>query len=723
MSTTCARHLAGICLALLALLSCPSVARDGRLSYPPAARGEVADDYHGTHVADPYRWLEDLDSDETRAWVSAEAQLTERYLSEIGERSRIRARIARLYDFEKTGIPFEEAGRYFYTRNSGHQEQSVLLSAGQLDEPPVVTLDPNSLPPEGHPIVTHYVASHDGRLLAYGVSAAGSDWTDWHVRDLGTRSDLPDILRFTKYYEPVFTPDGKGLYYSAFPAPKPGEELSTQDSGDAIYYHALGTAVSSDARVFGDATHPDWQYEPHLTPDGRWLVVLSGEGEVGDKVREDVYLIDLRAARPVPVPVAKGFEAAFLYVGSDAGRLYFLTSLHAPNGRVLAVRPESPARASWQEVIPEGKEAIDLGISAASVTLVGHELIVKTLRDAHSRIVTYGLDGARLREVTLPGAGLAQGFEGEPGDRETFYSYADLVTPTTIYRYEVDSGRSTVFRAPQITFDPSAFEERQVFYHAHDGTRIPMWLACRKGLKLEGGDHPLLLYGYGGFGISLLPRFNPARIAWLEMGGVFAIANIRGGGEYGEAWHQQAIRTHRQVAFDDFAAAAEWLTAKHYTSRQRLAIQGASNGGLLMGASLTQRPDLFGAVIVDVGVLDMLRFDRFGQGAGWEGDYGAPSDPAEFKALYAYSPVHNLHPGTRYPATLVVTGDHDTRVFPMHSFKFAAALQRAQAGSAPVLLAVDLSSGHGGGETVSQAIAQSADTYAFLVRNLGMRTD
>lgn len=714
--------LAGGCLAGCLLLAAFTavVTATQRLIYPHAPRGSVVDSYHGITVQDPYRWLEDLDSAATREWVQAEARLTDTYLEAIPQRERIRARIAELYDFEKTGIPLWEHGRYFYTTNSGRQEQSVLMTVKELGEAPQVALDPNTLPPAGHPLVIGYVASRDATLLAYGVSFSGSDWREWRIRDLASGQDLPEVLRFTKYYEPVFTPDGKGLYYSAFPAPHAGAELSAQDLGNAIYYHALGTPVAADRRVLGDRAHPDWQYQPYLTPDGRWLVVLAGEGEVGDKGRENVYLLDLNSASPVAVPMALGFQAAFLYVGADAGRLYFLTSLDAPNGRVLAIDPHDLQRAKWQQVIGEGPDAIDLG--GRSVTLVGHQLIVRTFHDAHSRVVVYGLDGRPHREINLPGPGAVSGFAGHADEHETFYSFTDLVTPPTIYRYDLESGNSTVFRAPRMAFDPAAFEERQVFYAGKDGTRIPMLLAYRKGLKLD-GENPTLLYGYGGFGLSSLPAFNPGHIAWMEMGGVFAMANIRGGGEYGEAWHRQAIRTRKQVVFDDFITAAQWLIAQRYTSPPRLAIHGRSNGGLLVGACETQRPDLYGAVIAQVGVLDMLRFNLFGQGAGWEGDYGSPQDAQEFKALYAYSPVHNIRRGTHYPATMVITGDHDTRVMPMHSFKFAAALQAAQAGEAPVLLAVDLSSGHGGGETVTQAIAQSADIYTFLAKNLHMLGD
>jgi prolyl oligopeptidase len=715
-------HGAGIAAALVLLggFMMPTPQIPQRLTYPAAPRGSVVDDYHGVRVADPYRGFEDLDSPATRSWVRAEAHLTQTYLGAIALRPRIAARIAQLYEFEKTGIPFKEQGRYFYTSNSGHEDQSVLMTAARLADAPAVALDPNALPAADHPVVVGYVVSQDAQLLAYGVSPAGSDWTEWRLRDLVIGGDLPDVLRFTKYYLPVFAADGKGLYYSAFPAPRAGAELSTQDLGNAIWYHALGTPAAADRRVLADDAHPDWQYEPQLTRDGRWLIVRSGEGEVGDKGRENVYLIDLTAAAPQPVPLALGFDAAYAYIGADAGRLYFLTSLDAPNGRVIAVDPENPARPNWRQVIPEGPDAIDL--SGHSVTLVGHRLIVRTLHDAHSRVLVYALDGKMEREVKLPGPGTVGGFTGHADDPETFYSFTDLITPPTLYRYDVESGTSTVFRAPQVAFDPGAFEERQVFYSGKDGTRIPMLLAYRKGLKLD-GSNPTLLYGYGGFGLSSLPSFIPGRIAWLEMGGVFALANIRGGGEYGESWHRQAIRTHKQVVFDDFIAAAEWLIAQRYTSAARLGVHGRSNGGLLAGACLTQRPDLFGAAIVQVGVLDMLRFNRFGQGAGWEGDYGSPQDPQEFAALYAYSPVHNLHRGTHYPATMVITGDHDTRVMPMHSFKFAAALQAAQGGPAPVLLAVDLSSGHGGGETVTQAIAQSADIYAFLAQNLGIRSN
>jgi len=705
--------------AIAALWACTPVQRAevAGLKYPPAPRGTTVDDYHGTKVADPYRGFETLDSPATRAWTAAQAQLTQTYLAGIPQREQIRRRVAQIYDFERTGIPFAESGRYFYTDNSGQQEQSVLLSVAPLAGLPNVVIDPNILPAGNHPVVVGYVANRSATLLAYGVSSAGSDWTDWHLRDLASGQDLPDVLRHTKYYRPVFTPDGRGLYYSAFPPPKSGEELSAADLHNAIYYHALGSDGASDRRILGDGVHPDWQYEPFLSEDGRWLIVRAGEGEVGDKAVEDLYLVDTGASAPAPRAVTQGFGAAYVYAGTDAGLLYFLTSLNAPNGRVVAIDPLHPEQANWKNVIAEGADAIDLG--DRSVTLVAHQLIVRSIHDAHSRVTVYGLDGARREEIALPGLGSANGFAGHAADTETFYSFTDLITAPTIYRYDFASRSSSVFRAPRVAYEAGAYEQRQVFYTGRDGTRIPMLLAYRRGANLQ-GDNPLLLNGYGGFGIPLLPRFDPATITWMEMGGVFAVANIRGGGEYGESWHRQGTLTHKQVVFDDFIAAAEWLIANHYTSTARLAIHGRSNGGLLIGACVTQRPDLFGAALAQVGVMDMLRFNRFGQGAGWEGDYGSPQDPQQFQALYAYSPVHNVRSGVRYPATLVITGDHDTRVMPMHSFKFAAALQAAQAGPAPILLAVDVASGHGGGETVSQAVSQDADMFAFLVKNLAM---
>ncbi len=701
-----------ICVATLSFVMAAPAPK--RLDYPQPVRGDTVDNYHGTLVADPYRGLEDLDSAATRSWVGAQAKLTNSYLAALAGRERLRSRLSQLVNYERFGVPFQAGGHYFFTRNSGLQNQNVLYVTQALDAPPTIAFDPNTLSKDGSLAVVGYVPSHSGRLLAYGLSVSGSDWTDWHVRDLETGLDLPDVIRFTKYYEPVFSSDDRGLVYSAFPAPAPGAELSAQDLGNAVYYHVLGTPASADQRLLEFPAHADWQYLPGLSDDGRWLVVAAGEGQVGDKGVHNVYLIDMASATRAVTTVVEGFKAAYVYAGADQGQLFFLTTAGAANGKVIAIDPLQLA-ASPRTVIAEGPDAIDL--TSPSVTLVAHQLFVQTMRDAHSRVVAYGLDGKLLREVALPGNGTAIGFGGQAADSATFFLFTDLVTASTVYRYDPETGKSQVFRAPKVNFDSGAFEQKQVFYPGKDGTRIPMMLAYRKGLKLN-GQNPVLLYGYGGFGIPVLPTFSSSRIAWLELGGVYAIANIRGGGEYGEAWHRQANRARKQVVFDDFIAAAEWLIAQRYTSTPRLAIRGESNGGLLVGACLTQRPELFGAAIAGVGVMDMLRFDRFGQGAGWTGEYGSPQDARDFPALYAYSPLHRVRAGTHYPATMIITGDHDTRVIPMHSFKFAAAMQASQAGPAPILLNVELSSGHGGGPTVAQAIEQNADAFAFLADRL-----
>jgi prolyl oligopeptidase len=669
-------------------------------------------------VSDPYHWLEQLDSPETRTWVLAEAKLTDSYLEKISCRPALKQRLTTLLDFEKYGIPFHAGKHYFYTHNSGLQPQSVLYMLDGLHWTPKVAFSPSGLSEKGITLAG-YVASPDGSKLAYGLSQGGSDWTDWHIRDLRAGKDLPDVFRWIKYYAPVFSSDGKRLYYSAFPAPPAGEELRARDVGNAVYVHTIGSLDSPDRKIYERPEHPDWQFQPHLSRHSRWLVLTAGEGEVGDKGLENVYAIDTSSSSSAVTILSDGFKAGFIYAGEDSGWLYFQTSLDAPRGRVIAIKPTAPEQRHWKEVLPQGSDALEL---SGSISLVGHRLIVQTLHDAHSKVSLYGLDGRLRGEVVLPGIGTASGFGGEPDSHESFYSFSGFVTPPTIFRLNVETGVSTEFAASKLPFNNRDFETHQVFYPAKDGTRIPIYLVHKKGIKLD-GSNPTLLYGYGGFGNSVLPRFNAALPAWLELGGIYAVANIRGGGEYGEEWHRQGIRGHKQVVFDDFIAAAEWLIQQRYTSTPKLAIEGASNGGLLIGACITQRPDLFGAALAYVGVMDMLRFDQFGQGAGWVGDYGSPQNAEDFKALRAYSPYHNVRAGTHYPATLVITGDHDTRVMPAHSFKFAAALQAAQVGPAPVLLRVRLSTGHGTGPTTSQLIEEKADAVAFLIENLGVNVN
>ena len=597
---------------MLLLMMAGTVTAEPSMDYPQARRDPALDDYNGVKVADPYRWLEKLDSAETRDWVRAEAELTDSYLAKIPIRDELKERLAALLNYEKFGMPFHKGHRYFYSHNSGLQQQSVLFVSDGLDGAPAVAFDPNTLSTNGSLAVVGYVASPDGGTLAYGVSHGGSDWTDWHFRDLASGKDLPDVLRWFKYYGPIFSTDGKAIYYSAFPAPAPGEELKVRDLGEAVFCHVLGTPQSADRKIYERPDHPDWQFEPHLTKDGRWLILRVGEGEVGDKGLENLYVLDLQSPGIISKPLAEGFNVNYIYIGDDQGLLYFQTTLEAPRGRVVAI---APAGGEWKEVVPQGPDAMN--VDSGSVTLVDHQLIVRTLHDAASKVAIYGLDGHLRREIALPGPGSTGGFGGEPDDRETFYSFTDMATPTTIFRLNLETGASSVYRAPKMAFDTGLLETKQVFYPAKDGTKIPMSLVYEKGIKLD-GTNPTLLYGYGGFGISVLPHFDATRLVWLERGGILAVANIRGGGEYGEEWHRQAIRAHKQIVFDDFISAAEWLIAQGYTSTPKLAIEGGSNGGLLIGACVTQRPDLYGAALAYVGVMDMLRFDQFGQGAdGW----------------------------------------------------------------------------------------------------------
>ena len=682
-------------------------------AYPIAIQGPVVEAQFGVPVSDPYRWLEDLDSPDTRDFVAAQDALTSQYLAQLPGRERLHRRLSELFKYVRYGTPFSAAGKVFYTVNTGLQNQSVLFQAIDGGKRMVV-LDPNGLSADGHLAVVGYVVSPDGRRLAYGVSDAGSDWTEWHIRDLQSGEDLPDVLSHTKYYAPVWTADGSALIYSAFPAPKAGEELAAEDLRNTLFRHDIGHSGSPDPVLYADADHPDRQFLPSLSDDGRYLVIAIGEGEVGDKGLEDIVLLDTVTQQESSM--SRGFTGAFVYAGSTSDVLYFVTTDGAPNGRVIAVDPEHPDRLRWKEIIAESAETIP--ISEPAVSVVGRRILVCKVHDAHSEVSVHALDGRFLHYVRLPGTGSVQGFTGRSTNSETYYSYTDALTPSNVYRYNVAHNDSTLMQAPAVSFRRGSFIAEQVFYPSFDGIRVPMTLVYKKGMR-RNGRNSTLLYAYGGFGIPELPHFSADRIAWIERGGLFAVANIRGGGEYGEKWHRAAIVEHRQVAFDDFQAAAEWLVRERYTTPPRLAIQGASNGGLLMGVSVTQRPSLYGAVIAKVGVMDMLRFDRFGQGAGWTGDFGSPKEERAFRSLWRYSPVHNVRKGIAYPPTLIVTGDHDTRVYPAHSFKFAAAMQAAQSGTAPILLMLEKASGHGGGTNLSQAIDQNADIYTFLWHALG----
>ena len=681
------------------------------LTYPAAKKVEQVDDYHGTKVADPYRWLEDLDTADTKAWVEAQNRLTDAYLAEIPARRKIKERLTKLWNYERYGIPYREGGRYFYMKNDGLQNQSVLYTAASLAASPRVLIDPNKLSADGTVALAGTAISRDGKLMAYGLSASGSDWSEWRVRDVETGRDLPDHVRWVKFSGASWTADGKGFFYSRSNEPQAGaSQMAGVNEFQKLYYHRLGTPQSDDALIYERRDQKDWGFGGDVTEDGRYLVIHVW---VGTDAKNRIYYKDLQTPGAPVVKLLDDFDAAYNFIDNDGPVFWFMTDREAPRYKVIAVDTRRPERANWKVVIPEAAETVE------SVSVVNDKFVVSYLKDARSQVKVHRTDGKFVREVVLPGLGSAYGFGGKRADRETFYAYTGFTTPTTVYRYDVATGRSSVYRQPKVDFDPAGYETKQVFYRSKDGTRVPMFITHRRGLKLD-GTNPTLLYGYGGFNVSETPGFSVGRLVWMEMGGVYAVANLRGGGEYGKDWHEAGMKLRKQNVFDDFIAAAEWLISNRYTSTPKLAIHGGSNGGLLVGAAITQRPDLFGAAIPAVGVMDMLRFNKFTIGAAWASDYGSPAHPDEFKAIYAYSPLHNLKPGQSYPPTLITTADHDDRVWPGHSFKFAAAMQAAQGGSAPVLIRIETKAGHGAGKPTSKTIEEIADMWGFLVRTLGM---
>lgn len=681
-------------------------------SYPETRHDDVADEYHGVKIADPFRWLEDDNSDETKAWVKAQNEVTFGYLEDIPQRGGIRARLEKLWNYERVGVPYEEGGKWFFTRNSGLQNQSVLFTAESPDAEPKVLLDPNTLSEDGTTSLTVTAPSRDGRFLVYGISKAGSDWQEFHVKDIASGLDEPDVLQWIKFSGASWAADGTGFYYSRFPQPKEGAALTEANKNQKVYFHRLGTEQNVDRLVYERPDQPDWGLHAHVTDDGAYLIYTVTHGT--DPKKRIFYQSLTENDAPV-IELLNDFDAAYSFLDNVGTLFYFRTNLEAPRYRVIAINITRPERAHWREIIPQQADKLE------GVSIIGGQLLCEYLKDARSDMRAHDLDGALIRPIELPGIGTVGGFSGRRDQKETFYVFTSFTEPGVIYRYDVESGRSTLHRRPQVDFTPEAYETQQVFATSKDGTRVPMFIVHKKGIKLD-GQNPCLLYGYGGFNISLTPAFSVSRIVWLEMGGIYVQANLRGGGEYGADWHEAGTKLRKQNVFDDFIACAEWLHKEKYTSAAKLAIQGGSNGGLLVGACMTQRPELFGAALPAVGVMDMLRFHLFTIGWAWKSDYGSSENEAEFKALLAYSPLHNLKPGTRYPATLVKTADHDDRVVPAHSFKFAARLQECQAKDGPpVLIRIETSAGHGAGTALSKVIEETADTYAFLIRALGMK--
>ncbi|WP_296945885.1 prolyl oligopeptidase family protein [uncultured Massilia sp.] len=686
-------------------------AADGTpLAYPVAKKVDQTDDYHGTKVADPYRWLEDANSQETKAWVDAENKVTQDYLAGIPQREAIRQRLTELWNYERYSTPYKEGGRYFYSRNDGLQNQAVLYTMKSLSDTPRVLLDPNTLAADGTVALAGTAVSPDGRLLAYSTAASGSDWNEIRVRDIDTGKDLVDHVRWVKFSSTAWTHDGKGFFYSRYDAPQEATKLADVNYFQKLYYHRIGTPQDADVLVYDRPDEKEWGFQAMTTDDGRYLLIQATKG-TAHKYR--IFYKDLSKPDGKVLPLIDNFEAAYDFIDNVGPVFYFATDRNAPRKRIVAIDTRRPDEAAWQTVVPEGQQTL------VSSHMLNNQLVNEYLADAKSVVRIVDLKGKPVRDVALPGIGSVSGFGGKRGDGETFFSFASYTVPTTIYRLDLKTGKRSVFRQPKVRFDPDDYETRQQFYTSKDGTRVPMFIVAKKGLKLD-GNNPTYLYGYGGFNISLTPGFSPANLAWMEMGGVYVVANLRGGGEYGESWHASGTRLNKQNVFDDFIGAAEWLVANKVTSPAKLAIGGGSNGGLLVGAAMTQRPDLFGAAIPQVGVMDMLRFHKFTIGWAWTSDYGSSENADEFKALVKYSPLHNLKPGTCYPATMITTADHDDRVVPAHSFKFAATAQAAQAGTNPVLIRIDTKAGHGAGKPTSKQIEEVADRWGFLTRALKM---
>ncbi|MBI2398079.1 MAG: S9 family peptidase [Xanthomonadales bacterium] len=678
------------------------------LHYPTARTVEQVDDFHGTKVSDPYRWMENLDDPELQPWIAAENQLVADFISDVPNREQLKTRMTALWDYERFGTPEVHGGKYFFSRNDGLQNQSPVYVQDTLDGEPRLLIDPNTLSADGTIALSESAVSPDGKLYAYSLSDGGSDWRTIKVRNVETGKDLDDEIRWAKFTNIAWTQDSGGIFYSRFDAPEGEDPLKAVNKNQKLFLHTIGKPQADDTLVYERPDQPDWGFSATVSDDGAYLII---NGSQGTDVRNRVFYKDLAKADGKVVALIEDLVAAYDFVGNDGSVLYFLSDDGAERNRLLAIDTAHPGKDHWQTVIAEN-DALLLQVSH-----VHGQFIANYLRDARSEVKMFDAAGKELRSIALPGLGTANGFEGAVEDNETFFAFGSWAVPDSVYRLDATTGETTLFKAPSVKFDVNAYETTQVFYPSKDGTKVPMFITAKKGFVRD-GNNPTILYGYGGFNIAVTPKFSPAIIQWLDMGGVYAVANLRGGSEYGRPWHEAGMKTNKQNVFDDFAAGAEYLIADKVTQPAKLAISGRSNGGLLVGATLLQRPELFGAALPAVGVLDMLRFREFTIGWAWESDYGTVKDATEFKAIHAYSPLHNIKPGAKYPPTLVTTAERDDRVFPAHSFKFAAAMQAANPGGNPALIRIETRAGHGAGKPTTKIIEEYADIYAFLAKTL-----
>lgn len=684
--------------------------------YPTSFRQSMTETLHGTSVPDPYRWLEDIDRPDSREWVVNQSNFTKEYLQNLPGINAIKNRLEELWNFERFDLPVQRGERLFYMSNSGLQNQPVMYSQDGVEGTPRLLLDPNTLSKDGTLSLTGYQPDPAGQRVAYSVAAAGSDWNKIFVLDVASKQQMDDCIEWVKFSSIAWHKDGSGFYYSRYDAPQPGQDLKETNYFQKIFYHQIGTSQNEDLLIHHDPVHKQYGFNAEVSDDGRFLVFHVWHGTAREN---GIQYLDLDSPEIGVQTLTLRFDASYYFVGNVGSKMYFFTDLDAPRGRLIAIDLANPEQKTWKEVIPEANDVLH------QVAFTGGVFFAQYLHDAHSQVVRFTSDGQQLGLLSLPGLGTVGesmtgvNFGGGDEAQYTFYQFTNFLTPPTIYRLDINTGVSEIFRQPALSYKPEDYELKQVFYPSRDGTRVPMFIGHKVGLNPE-GKLPTLLYGYGGFNVSQTPAFSVMFLAWMEMGGVFALANLRGGGEYGKEWHLSGMLNHKQNVFDDFIAAGEYLVAHNYTTPDHLGVMGRSNGGLLIGAVMTQRPDLFGACVPVVGVMDMLRFHKFTIGWAWVSDYGSPEIPDEFKILLAYSPYHNLKPHTAYPPTLVCTGDHDDRVFPAHSFKFAAALQHAQAGPKPVLIRIDVEAGHGMGKPVAKLMAETADQLAFLAHHLGL---
>ena len=699
-----------ITFAATVFLAVPSFADDTNIVYPKTKTVDQVDDFHGTPVADPYRWLEDdvRKSEDVASWVKAQNKLTFDYLKKIPGRDQLEKRMTELWNYEKISAPFRAGGRYYFSRNDGLQNQNVLYMQKTLDEDPTILIDPNTWSEDGTVALSGMSFSDDGKYVAYGIQDGGSDWRTWRVMEIATRKLLDDKLEWVKFSGTEWTPDSKGFFYARYDKPKEGAQFQSLNLNQKVFYHTIGTAQSEDKLIYERPDFPEWGFGVSVTEDGVYLILTIWKG-TDDRYR--VVVKDLSKPESEPIDLISNFEYEYSFVGNQGSQLFFQTTLDAPLRRIVSIDVAAIESSNWKEIVPESKDTL------TSASIVGNQIVGRYLKDARTAVQFYSLTGEPVRSVDFPSIGSAAGFGGKQKDTETFYSFSSFAVPPSTYRYDITTGESTLLRQAKVKFDPDDYETKQIFYTSKDGTKVPMFICHKKGLELD-GTNPTLLYGYGGFNIPLTPSFSVSRLAWMEMGGIFAMPNLRGGGEYGEPWHKAGTKLQKQNVFDDFIAAAEWLIENKYTSKNRLAIMGGSNGGLLVGACMTQRPDLYAACLPAVGVMDMLRFQKFTAGRFWVDDYGSSDNAEEFQALKVYSPYHNLEAGIQYPATMVTTADTDDRVVPGHSFKFAAQLQACQSGTNPTLIRIETRAGHGSGKPTAMIIEEAADKWAFLAKSL-----